>query len=244
MNEEMWESFGSAVSSLGSDSTVRAVVLAGDGPAFCAGIDLSLLAAISATPGGDKARRAINLRRTVTKYQRAFSLLEEIPQPVIASIHGLCIGGGVDLVSAADIRYASKDAVFNIKEVEVGLAADVGTLQRFPKVCGNASWVRELVFTSRDFGAAEALNHGFISRVLENPAETRKAAIDLAKTIAEKSPLAVAGSKRSLIFSRDRSVAEGLADIAAWNSAALDTEDMSIALAALKTGTKPTFKDL
>ena len=149
------------------------------------------------------------------------SSLEKVRVPVIAAIHGYCFGAGIDLVSACDIRYASKNTKFTIKEIDLGLAADIGTLQRFQKVVGNDSWARELAYTARYFDENEALKNGFISKISETPEECLNEAVKLAKFIASKSPVAVTTSKQSLVYSRDHSVQDGLDHICWLNSAML-----------------------
>ena len=138
--------------------------------------------------------------------QESVSSLEKVKVPVIAALNGLVIGAGVDFASAADIRYCSKGAKFTIKEVDIGLAADIGTLQRFQKIVGNDSWTRELAYTARFFTPDESLLHGFVSKVTETPELCLEEAIKMARFIAEKSPVAVTATKLSLVYSRDHSV--------------------------------------
>jgi enoyl-CoA hydratase/carnithine racemase len=155
---------------------------------------------------------------------------------VIACIHGACVGGGVDLVCAADVRFASADATFVVKEVEVGLAADLGTLQRLPRLVGNDSLVRELAFTARPWPAEEAARHGFVSAVLPDRDAMRARAMATAQRIAALSPVAVSGTKAQLNYSRGRPVADGLAFAAAWNSGMLQTGDIAVSAARLMGG--------
>ena len=138
--------------------------------------------------------------------QESVSSLEKVRVPVIAAINGFCIGAGVDLTSACDIRICSKDTKFTIKEVDIGLAADIGTLQRFQKVVGNDSWTRELAYTARIFNHEEALRYGFVSKVTDDAASCLNEAIAMAVLIASKSPVAVTTTKLSLNFSRDNTV--------------------------------------
>lgn len=165
---------------------------------------------------------------------------------MVAAVHGACVGGGVDLISGADIRYCTDDAWFQIKEVDVGLAADVGTLQRLPKVVGGQSLARELVFTARKMFSAEALQCGFVSRTFENKESLVAGAVEVAATIASKSPVAVQTSKIALVYSRDHTVEEGLDYMAKMNSLMLQSEDLRIAAMALmsKGETKPLFSKL
>lgn len=193
---------------------------------------------------GDVARRALSLRRLIAAYQDSFSAIERCAKPVIAAIHGACIGGGVDMVSAADIRVCASDAYFSIKEVELGLAADVGTLQRLPRVVGNDSWVRELALTGRNFPSDEALRFGFVSAVLPDAAALRAHALALATKIASHSPVAVLGTKENLNFARDHPTATSLRYQVAWNAACLQTEDIPRAAEGFMTKKAPTFAKL
>lgn len=160
---------GQCFHQLGEDENCRSIVLSGSGKLFCAGIEIQDLA--SWLPKleeiEDIARKCKFLRQKIKQYQNCLSSLERCPKPVITAVHGGCIGGAVDLIVAADVRYCSKDAWFQVKEVEVGLAADVGTLQRLPKVLGSESLVRELCFTARKMLSSEALSSGLVSKVLD-----------------------------------------------------------------------------
>jgi delta(3,5)-delta(2,4)-dienoyl-CoA isomerase len=177
--------------------------------------------------------------------QDAFNAIEKIPQPVIAAIHGACIGGGIDLIAACDIRLASAETVFSIKEVDIGLAADLGTLQRLPRITGNESLLRELAFTGRNFTCAEGQLLGLFSRVLPSPSETLTAATALAVEIAKKSPVAVAGTKVNLLYSRDHaSVQDGLDYMTTWNMSALQSEDIGKAVQGAMMKETPTFSKL
>uniref|UniRef100_A0A2I3TS23 Delta(3,5)-Delta(2,4)-dienoyl-CoA isomerase, mitochondrial n=1 Tax=Pan troglodytes TaxID=9598 RepID=A0A2I3TS23_PANTR len=195
--------------------------------AFSPGIDLMDMASDILQPKGDDvARISWYLRDIITRYQETFNVIERCPKPVIAAVHGGCIGGGVDLVTACDIRYCAQDAFFQVKEVDVGLAADVGTLQRLPKVIRNQSLVNELAFTARKMLADEALGSGLVSRVFPDKEVTLDAALALAAEISSKSPVAVQSTKVNLLYSRDHSVAESLNYVASWNMSMLQTQDL------------------
>ena len=226
-----------------SSDDIRCIALVGSGNTFCAGIDLSdssfgLMDAGSAgtdidgendednSSSNDVARKAFRFRPQILEMQRAFSALETCPVPVVAIIQGFCIGGGVDLITAADIRICSPNAVFSVREARLGLAADVGTLQRFPKIAGHSSRVRELIFTGEDFGSIEAARIGLVSRVATSDESLFQEGLAIARRIASNSPVAVCGSKLSLNYSRDHSVADGLEHIASHNAAALITDDL------------------
>ncbi|XP_052023392.1 delta(3,5)-Delta(2,4)-dienoyl-CoA isomerase, mitochondrial [Apodemus sylvaticus] len=227
MNRAFWREMVECFQKISKDSDCRAVVVSGAGKMFTSGIDLMDMASDILQPSGDDvARIAWHLRDLISQYQKTFTVIEKCPKPVIAAIHGGCVGGGVDLISACDIRYCAQDAFFQIKEVDVGLAADVGTLQRLPKVIGNQSLVNELTFTARKMMADEALESGLVSRVFPDKDIMLNAAFALAADISSKSPVAVQGSKINLIYSRDHSVDEGLDYMATWNMSMLQTQDI------------------
>ncbi|XP_053908913.1 delta(3,5)-Delta(2,4)-dienoyl-CoA isomerase, mitochondrial [Cuculus canorus] len=227
MCSAFWREMVECFQDIAQDSSTRAVVIAGAGSVFTAGIDLSDLGReFLAVEGEDTARRAWKLRQKIQEFQETFSVLEKCPKPVIAAVHGACIGAGVDLISACDIRYCSEDAWFQVKEVDIGLAADVGTLQRLPKILGSQSLVNELAFTARKLLAPEALTCGLVSRVFPDKETLLDGALDLASAIAARSPVAVQGTKVNLLFSRDHPVSDGLRFMATWNMAMLQTEDV------------------
>jgi delta(3,5)-delta(2,4)-dienoyl-CoA isomerase len=178
-------------------------------------------------PGSDPARKAILVYDWLMQFQNAITQLEKSNKPVVAAIHGIAYGLAIDILSAVDIRYAEEGARFSIKEVDAGLAADIGTLQRFPKIVANDSWTRELCFTGREFSSQEALQQGFLSRVVKGGKDgVLKAAIETASLLAEKSPVALRNTKLLLLHSRDHSVQEGLEFTAAWNAAGLQSEEI------------------
>ncbi|KLO16260.1 ClpP/crotonase [Schizopora paradoxa] len=242
--EKFWRQFGQVFDSIHEDGTVRAVVLASAVPKmFSAGLDLN--EALGSHMEKDPGRQGFYLKEHIRAFQSAISAVERCRVPVIAAVHGLAIGLAVDITSACDIRFAASTAVFAIKEVDVGLAADIGTLARFPKVVGNQSLVRELAMTARNFGADEALAVGFISKVVKgNRGEVVAAALDTARLIASKSPVAVVGTKQILLHSRDHSVQDNLEYTAAWNAFALQSSDTVDCMAAFKTKKDPSFSAL
>jgi len=228
LNKELWKDLGVCFQQLHEDPECRSVVLSGAGRLFCAGIDLKEMMAIGAVTMGDEdvARKAFKLRNTIKAYQDWFTDLEKCRKPVISAVHGACVGGGIDLVTATDVRLCSQDAFFQVKEADVGLAADVGTLQRLPKVIGSRSLVNDLCLTARRMGAEEALQCGLVSRVLSDRQSLLAAAVSLATSIAQKSPVAVQSTKQNLIYSRDHTVQEGLDFMVTWNAAMLQSEDV------------------
>uniref|UniRef100_A0A4W2HNB2 Heteroous nuclear ribonucleoprotein L n=1 Tax=Bos indicus x Bos taurus TaxID=30522 RepID=A0A4W2HNB2_BOBOX len=211
MNKAFWREMVVCFNKIAEDSDCRVVVISGAGKMFSSGIDLMDMASDLLQPAGDdSARISWHLHSLLTRYQETFSVIEKCPKPVIAAIHGGCIGGGVDLITACDIRYSTRDSFFQVKEVDVGLAADVGTLQRLPKVIGNQSLVNELAYTARKMMADEALESGLVSRLFPDKESMLDAAFTLAAEISSKSPVAVQSTKINLIYSRDHSVMESL----------------------------------
>uniref|UniRef100_A0A1D1YKD7 Delta(3,5)-Delta(2,4)-dienoyl-CoA isomerase, mitochondrial n=1 Tax=Anthurium amnicola TaxID=1678845 RepID=A0A1D1YKD7_9ARAE len=235
-----------ALTLLDQDPSARAVVLAARGPHFCTGIDLSVLRSLgsaAAAGGSDPARAREHLRRQILSLQAAITAIERCRKPVIAAVHGACVGGGVDIVTACDLRYCTADAFFSVKEVDVGLAADVGTLQRLPAIVGygNAS---EMALTGRSVPAAEARAMGLVSAVFETREEMEKGVAAVARDVAAKSPLAVTGTKAVLLRCRDLTVDQGLDYVATWNSAMLISDDLKEAVEAQIQKRKPTFAKL
>ncbi|XP_054884337.1 delta(3,5)-Delta(2,4)-dienoyl-CoA isomerase, mitochondrial [Poeciliopsis prolifica] len=236
MNKAFWREMVECFQQISDDQACRVVVISGAGKVFTAGIDLMDMATDILQPeGDDTARIAWNVRKLVKRYQETFSVLEKCPKPVVAAVHGACIGGGVDLITACDIRLCTQDAWFQVKEVDIGLAADVGTLQRLPKVIGSRSLVNELALTARKMFADEAKSSGLVSRVFPDQEAMMAGALEMAAEMAARSPVAVQGTKLNLIYSRDHSVAEGLDYMATWNMSMLQTQDvMKSAQAAME----------
>jgi len=214
--EPMVHSLGAIFKQLSQDPDVRAIVLSGNGPrAFTAGLDVQAasesgpLSGVDAQSDVDTARKAVLLRRHILQFQNSVSLVEQCEKPVIAVLHGISYGIALDITTCCDVRFCSKDVRFAVKEVDIGLAADVGTLTRLPKANLPMSWVKEVSFTAREFGAEEALRVGLVSGVFESREQTLEAALALARSIGEKSPIAVQATKEILNFSRDHSVQDG-----------------------------------
>jgi enoyl-CoA hydratase len=206
-------------------------------------MDLAAFQGILGLTSAEPGRGAEALYELIRRFQAALSSLEELRVPVIAAIQGVCLGGGVDLACACDIRIASAEARFGIEEIEIGMAADVGTLQRLPRLIP-PSIMRELAYTGRRFSAEEARSWGFVNAVHDSPEATLAAALDLAREIAAKSPLAITGIKRAVTYARDHSVADSLDQIALWNAGALRPEDLMKAIQARMTKQKADFADL
>ena len=224
MNAPMWRELQACFEWLDSEPTVRVVILAAHGKHFCAGIDLAMLASVQGE-AREPARRAETLRRNILAMQANLGAIEKCRKPVLAAIHNTCIGGGIDMVTCADLRYATEDAWFSVREVDIGMTADVGTLQRLPKLVPYAV-ACELAYTGRTMGAAEAAQVGLVNRVFPDRDTLLAEVRAIAATIASKSPLAVRGSKEMLLYSRDHSVSEGLNYIATWNAGMLSEQDL------------------
>jgi enoyl-CoA hydratase/carnithine racemase len=242
MDGEMFAAIGDTFRALGRDSRVRAILLSGRGKHFTAGLDLDY-ASRQFPANADPARAAEARLRHIEWLQDAFSTLEAGRAPVIAAIHGGCIGAGVDLAAACDLRIASADAFFQVAEVDVAITADLGTLQRLGYLIPQGV-LRELAYTGRRMGAEEAARYGLVNAVAADREGAVAAGMALARTIAAKSPLAVAGAKQSLNRSRGRTVEEGLRDVALWNAATLVSADLTEAIKARLGKTEPKFGPL
>jgi len=223
---------------LDQDPAVRVVVIKAEGKSFTAGTDLNEAASMLSGEGADQRE---NTRIKILALQDGFTAIEKCRKPVIAAIHSHCIGGGIDLVSACDIRIATQDAVFSIRETRMGIIADLGTLQRLPDIIGHG-WFRELALTGRDFTAAEALQMGLLTRVCQDRDALYGEAKALATQIAEYPPLTVQGVKDVILYSRDHGINSGLEYVAQKNTAALPSEDVVEAVTAFMEKRKPVFK--
>ena len=243
MSPDFWDDLPRILDMLGRDEPVRCAVLTGEGKHFTAGMDLAAFNGIAKLFAGEPGRAAFALRDLILRLQGSFNAIERARFPIIAAIHGACMGGGIDLITACDIRLASADAYFAIEEINIGMAADVGTLQRLPKLIAPAV-AAELAYTGRRFDAAEAKAVGLVSQVLDDSEKLMDAAFELAGSIAKRSPLAIAGIKRNLAYARDHSVADGLDYIATWNAGMLRAEDLMKAIQAKMTKQEAEFADL
>ena len=247
MSRDFWVELGDVLEEINKNSEVRVVVMSSTGKHFCAGMDLSAFSnGVDNIPDGkkpDHARIGEAVYRVAKELQGYISSLEKIRVPVIAAIQGGCIGGAVDLVTACDIRLASKDAFFCIQEINIGMAADVGTLQRLPKIIPDSK-MREMAYTGRRMYADEARETGLVSDTYESQEEMLAAANELAKVIASKSPVAIYGLKAVMNYSRDHSVSEGLEYNALWSGAMLSQKDMTEAITANMEKRDASFNDL
>jgi len=243
MNKAFWSELPHLIDTISNDASARVIVLSGQGKHFCAGMDLA-----NFTQGGNAPKAHLGMQkeagyRVTRDLQYTITCLEKARIPVIAAIQGACVGGGVDLATAADIRYCTKDAFFCIQEINIGMAADVGTLQRIPKLIPEGI-VRELAYTGRRFLAEEAMKHGMVNKVFENQEEMMESVMEIANEIASKGPLAIAGTKESLNYGRDHSTEESLNHIALWNTAVGINDEMGVAFKAKAEKKEAEFEDL
>ena len=244
MNAAMWQEIRQAFTWVDATPEARVAVLQGEGRYFTAGIDLQLMMGLGpqiANECDGRTREA--LRRVILDMQDTLTSLERCRKPVLAAIHGGCIGGGIDLITCADMRYCSADATFTIKEIDIGMTADVGTLQRLPKIVPDGV-ARELVYTGRRMPAARAYEVGLVNEVFPDQETMLSGVTAIAAEIAAHSPLAVWGCKEMLVHARDHAVAEGLAHVAAWQSGAFKPADLMESFAAKAEKRAPQYPDL
>ena len=247
MTREFWEELPAAVRELDASGTVRALVISSTGKHFCAGMDLAVFTGGSdaAGVGSDKelGRLRARLRESVLHLQGSFTALEQARFPVIAAIQGGCIGGAVDMVSACDLRYASADAFFCVQEINIGMTADVGTLQRLPKIIPDGI-ARERAYRGHRVPAARAAEVGLVNEVFADHDALVEGALAVAREIASKSPLAIWGTKEMVTYARDHSVDDALRHMAAWQSGMFQPADMIETFVANGEGREPSFDDL
>jgi len=246
MVPEFWSEFPAIMRAIDTEAKARVIVISSTGKHFSAGMDLSFFASPPgvAAQDAERGRKAANLRRAVLELQEAFNVLERAHMPVLAAIQGGCIGGAVDLASACDCRYATADAFFVVQEINIGMTADLGT---FPRLCHliPQGWARELAYTGRRLPAQKAREIGLVNEVLADHAALLAHVMGVAREIAEKSPLAVHGSKVMINYARDHSTADGLDYIATWQAGMYNPEtDMRESFVAKAEKRAPKFGDL
>lgn len=243
MNADFWHELPEIIDALDRQGSARVIILCSSGKHFTAGMDLSVLSSMGGNPEQEPARQAEKLRRWILSLQDTFTKLEMARMPVISAVQGACIGGGVDMVCATDMRFCTSNAYFNVKETELGITADVGTLQRIESVMP-AGLARELCFSSRNMGAEEARACGFINKVYDNHNEMLEGVRALATSIARHSPMAVHGTKAMLNYSRDHSVQDSLNHMATWQSGMFKAPDVKEAMQAGAEKRTPKFDNL
>jgi enoyl-CoA hydratase len=241
LKSDFWNSLPNTIQQLDRRADVRCLVLSAEGPGFCAGMDLSVFSNGMQDPNSPAARESFyHLARSL---QRTFTCLEEARFPVIGVIQGACIGAGLELAAACDLRIATTDAYFRIEEINTGIMADVGALQRLPKILPDPV-VRELAFLGSKLTAERAAALGFVMGVYDNVDLALSAALEAAVTIGQKAPVAMSGSKAALNWARDHSVADSLEWSARTQSALWSTADISAAITARSTKSQADYEPL
>jgi enoyl-CoA hydratase/carnithine racemase len=239
MGPDFWRDLPVVFDILDSDEDTRAVILYGDGPNFSYGLDLPAM--MGSLAAGDAAADRARLLDTIQTMQAAVTRVQTCRKPVIAAVRGWCIGGGLDLIAACDIRLCSADARFSLREAKIAIVADIGSLQRLPPIIGEGN-TRELAFTGKDIDAQRAQRIGLVNEVYDSPQALMDGARAMAREIAANAPLAVQGSKRVLNATQGKTIEEGLNYVALWNAAYLHTSDLHEALSAFVEKRPPQFK--
>ncbi|MEM6316861.1 MAG: crotonase/enoyl-CoA hydratase family protein [Bacteroidota bacterium] len=243
LNKQAWHEMKAIFEDADKNPAVRVVILSGKGKNFCAGIDLSMLMDITRLSHFKcEARKREQFIEDLVFLQECINAIEKCRKPVIAAIQRACVGGGVDVVSACDMRYATEDTYFCVKEVDMGLVADIGTMQRLPKLIpyGVAC---EMSYTGRKVFGAEAQTIGLVNRTYSDYDTMMEQVQQVAATIAAKSPVVIRGTKQVLQYNRDHSVEEGLKHIQLWNAAMIFSTDIEEAFKATMERRQPVFED-
>ncbi len=238
-----WSDLPVIISDLGDRGDIRAIVISSTGKHFSAGMDLSVFSSSGLSMDGEPGRRNATFLLLVKRLQESFTALERVRVPVLAAVQGGCIGGAVDMVCAADMRYASADAYFVVQETNIGMTADVGTLQRLPKLIPDGI-AREVVYTGRKMSAARAAEVGLVNQVFDDHESLVSAVLEIAAEIATKSPLTLWGAKEALVYARDHAVSESLHQIALWQTGAFQPADMMESFMAKGEKRMPVYEDL
>ncbi len=255
MGTAFFDGLPNAMAELSADRSVRVVVIAARGPHFSVGLDLKSMASLltggaqepdggehdASAPGASMAMRAASARQGILRMQASVSSVALCPKPVIAAIHGYCLGGGVDVATACDVRLASADAIFSVRETRMAIVADLGSLQRLPRIIGKGH-TSELALSGRDISAARAKEIGLVNDVFGHADAVLEAARSLANDMAANSPVAVQGTKAVLAACEDRSVADGLDYVATWNAGFLQSDDLVEAMTAFLAKRPPEFQ--
>ena len=249
MIHEFWDELPTIVQSIDQNSTARVIVLSSTGPHFTSGLDTSIFG--NSVENSDnpedveksKRQRSAKLYDTIKHMQKSFTCLEQCRMPVIAAIQGGAIGGGVDLVTACDLRYMTEDGFLSIYEINIGMTADVGTFPRITHLLPEGV-VKELAYTGRRISAQEAKQHGLVNEIYTDHEAMLEATMGIALQIATKAPLAVYGSKKIINYSRDHSTADSLDYISLWNASMLQPDEISEAFAAAQEEREGDFVDL
>jgi enoyl-CoA hydratase len=246
MTPAFWRELPEIVTGISDDGSARVIVISSTGRHFSAGMDLAVFQGDGLGGGGgdvEVGRQRANLRLTATALQGSFTALEQARMPVLAAVQGGCIGGAIDMITAADCRYATADAFFCIQEINIGMTADVGTLQRLPKIIPEGV-AREWAYTGDRIPAARAHEVGLVNEVFDTHDDLLAGVMDIAGRIAKQSPLAIWGTKEMVTYTRDHSTADSLNYIATWQTGMFQPADMMEAFAAKAEKRDPEFQDL
>jgi len=249
MTPSFWHELPEIIHALEAKAEARVIVISSTGKHFTAGMDLGVFNSddgLMAADGPDDqniGQRREALRRLVAELQNTFTILDDVRMPVLVAVQGGCLGGGIDLISATDIRYCTRDAFFCIQEINLGMTADVGT---FPRLCHliPQGWVREMAYTGMRLGAEKAKEIGLVNEIYDTQAEMIEAVLATAREIAAKAPLAVSGSKVMINYARDHSIRDGLDYIATWQAGMFQPADMREGMAAMQEKRTPVYRDL
>ncbi|NNC20220.1 crotonase/enoyl-CoA hydratase family protein [Corallococcus exiguus] len=244
MGPDFWREMPEALRALDADDAVRVLLVRGEGQNFTYGLDLmGMMESLGPLLTGESnlALERSRLLKLIGEMQQATEGMARCRKPVIAAVHGWCIGGGMDLIAACDFRYCSQEAKFSLREVKVGIVADLGALQRLPRIIGEGN-TRELAYTGGDVDAARALRMGLVNEVFPSPEALLTEARATARRIADNPPLVVQGAKQVMEYCADKSIADGLRYVAVWNSAFLQSLDLTEAFSAFAERRPPKFQ--
>ena len=242
LDENAFTEITHALGALDENEGVRVIILSGAGRHFCAGIDLSLLLGLEGhIKEACEGRKREKLRRLILRLQEPTNAVENCRKPVLMAVHGGCIGAGLDIAAACDMRFIVEDGYFCLKEIDMGMVADLGVLQRLPGIIPEGM-VREMAYTGRKVFGPEATKIGLSNRTFPDKETMMEAVRKLAAEIASKSPLSIRGTKEILNYGRDHSISDGLNYIATWNAAMILSEDLTKAGQAAMMRTQPEFR--
>ncbi|MDA1369862.1 MAG: crotonase/enoyl-CoA hydratase family protein [Proteobacteria bacterium] len=249
MIPEFWDELPAIINDLDKNSSARVIVLSSTGPHFTSGLDTSVFGSSIENSDNPDTLEKLNRQRSAKLYdtikymQQTFTCLEKCRVPVLAAIQGGAIGGGVDLITACDLRYMTEDGYLSIFEINIGMTADVGTFPRITKLLPEGV-VKELAYTGRRMSAQEARSHGLVNDVFPDQQTMLEAVMDIARQIASKAPLAIYGSKHIINYARDHSTADSLDYIGLWNASMLQANEISEAINAAEEKRGGDFVDL
>ena len=242
MGPEFWEELPKAMDDINRMPDVRCIIFRGSGDHFSYGLNVQKMMPVlgSMTSGTVLAHQRVDLMAQIRQMQSGFQKMHESPKPVIAAVHGWCIGGGLNMIAAADIRLCSRDAKFSLREAKLAITPDIGGLQFLPPIIGQG-FTREMAFTGADYDAAFAERIGLVNHVYDTPDALFEAAMTLARQIADNPATAVQGAKKVLNYSLNKSIEDGLQYVAVWNSSQLQSNDFSEAMQATIEKRKAEF---